>query len=116
MGHEVQTCGDYEYCLECGRNTKAKHSTSAKIVFWRREYCKPVIIMQRYRRINPEIIFDGWWACQSCLAKGPALNKRNCINPTRNHLGAEDDEDKHRHNRRRTEVEVESEQVDDRNN
>eukprot|EP00972_Heterocapsa_arctica_P048518 7151911-Heterocapsa_arctica.AAC.1 len=25
MGHEVQTCGDYEYCLGCGRNTKAKH-------------------------------------------------------------------------------------------
>eukprot|EP00972_Heterocapsa_arctica_P027395 4028401-Heterocapsa_arctica.AAC.1 len=29
MGHEIQTCGDYEYCLGCGRNTKAKHSTSA---------------------------------------------------------------------------------------
>eukprot|EP00972_Heterocapsa_arctica_P065625 9685467-Heterocapsa_arctica.AAC.1 len=25
MGHEVQTCGDYEYCLGCGRSTKAKH-------------------------------------------------------------------------------------------
>eukprot|EP00972_Heterocapsa_arctica_P015268 2249503-Heterocapsa_arctica.AAC.1 len=28
--HEVQTCGDCEYCLGCGRTTKAKHSTSAK--------------------------------------------------------------------------------------
>eukprot|EP00972_Heterocapsa_arctica_P037926 5582226-Heterocapsa_arctica.AAC.1 len=43
MGHEVQTCGDYEYCLGCGRNTKAKHSTSAKRVFWRRGFCKPVM-------------------------------------------------------------------------
>eukprot|EP00972_Heterocapsa_arctica_P090839 13404047-Heterocapsa_arctica.AAC.1 len=34
MGHEVQTCGDYEYCLGCGRNAKAKHSTSAKRVLW----------------------------------------------------------------------------------
>eukprot|EP00972_Heterocapsa_arctica_P082314 12130235-Heterocapsa_arctica.AAC.1 len=38
MGHEVQTCDDYEYCLGCGRTTKAKHSTSAKRVFWRRQY------------------------------------------------------------------------------
>eukprot|EP00972_Heterocapsa_arctica_P007677 1118590-Heterocapsa_arctica.AAC.1 len=37
MGHEVQTCGDYEYCLGCGRTTKAKHCTSAKKVFWRRQ-------------------------------------------------------------------------------
>eukprot|EP00972_Heterocapsa_arctica_P013933 2052680-Heterocapsa_arctica.AAC.1 len=29
MGHEVQTCGDCEYCLGRGRNTKAKHSISA---------------------------------------------------------------------------------------
>eukprot|EP00972_Heterocapsa_arctica_P000801 112777-Heterocapsa_arctica.AAC.1 len=49
MGHEVQTCGDYEYCLGCGCTTKAKHSTSANIVFWRRQYCKPVMRMKRYR-------------------------------------------------------------------
>eukprot|EP00972_Heterocapsa_arctica_P111197 16371800-Heterocapsa_arctica.AAC.1 len=30
MGHEVQTCGDYKYCLGCGRSTKAKHRASAK--------------------------------------------------------------------------------------
>eukprot|EP00972_Heterocapsa_arctica_P086362 12728890-Heterocapsa_arctica.AAC.1 len=77
MGHEVQTCGDYEYCLGCGRNTKAKHSLSAKRICWRREYCKPVIRMLRYRRRNHDIFVDEWWTCQSCLAKGPALNKRN---------------------------------------
>eukprot|EP00972_Heterocapsa_arctica_P018723 2770000-Heterocapsa_arctica.AAC.1 len=71
MGHEVQTCGNYEYCLGCGRNAKAKHSPSAKLVVWRREYCKPVVRTQRYRRRNNDIMFDGWWACQSCLAKGP---------------------------------------------
>eukprot|EP00972_Heterocapsa_arctica_P037520 5524320-Heterocapsa_arctica.AAC.1 len=37
MGHEVQTCDDYEYCLGRGRTTKAKHSTSATIIFWRRQ-------------------------------------------------------------------------------
>eukprot|EP00972_Heterocapsa_arctica_P036327 5346187-Heterocapsa_arctica.AAC.1 len=30
MGHEVLICGDYEYCLGCGRTTKTKLSTSAK--------------------------------------------------------------------------------------
>eukprot|EP00972_Heterocapsa_arctica_P087827 12951069-Heterocapsa_arctica.AAC.1 len=72
--------------------------------------------MQRYRRINHDIIFDDWWACQNCLAKGPALNKRNCINPMHNHVGTEDDDDRHRHKTRKTEVEVESEKNDDRNN
>eukprot|EP00972_Heterocapsa_arctica_P044051 6503819-Heterocapsa_arctica.AAC.1 len=46
MGHEVHICGDYEYCLGCGRNTRAKHSILAKRAFWRREYCKPVVRMQ----------------------------------------------------------------------
>eukprot|EP00972_Heterocapsa_arctica_P071951 10628228-Heterocapsa_arctica.AAC.1 len=85
MGHEVQTCGYYAYCLGCGRNTKAKRSTSADVVFWRREYCTPVKRMQRYRTINHCIIIDEWWACQNCLAKGPELNKRSCINPRHNH-------------------------------
>eukprot|EP00972_Heterocapsa_arctica_P028606 4208467-Heterocapsa_arctica.AAC.1 len=62
MGHEVQTSGDYEYCLGCGIETKAKHSTSANHIFWRRQYCKPVVIIERYRKINHDIIFDGWWA------------------------------------------------------
>eukprot|EP00972_Heterocapsa_arctica_P099032 14615020-Heterocapsa_arctica.AAC.1 len=38
MGHEVHISGDYDYCLGCGRNAKAKRSISAKIIFWRREY------------------------------------------------------------------------------
>eukprot|EP00972_Heterocapsa_arctica_P084492 12446938-Heterocapsa_arctica.AAC.1 len=33
MGHEVQTSGNYAYCLGCGRETKAKHSTSATLFF-----------------------------------------------------------------------------------
>eukprot|EP00972_Heterocapsa_arctica_P010819 1586221-Heterocapsa_arctica.AAC.1 len=70
--------------------------------------------MERYRRRNHDIIFDGWWACQSCLAKGPALDKRNCINPTRKHEGDEEDADRHRHKRRRTDPEVEIDKNDDR--
>eukprot|EP00972_Heterocapsa_arctica_P045462 6710637-Heterocapsa_arctica.AAC.1 len=86
MGHEVQTCGDYEYCLECGRTTKAKHSTSAKRVFWRRQYCKPVMIMKRYTKRNHAIVFCyDWWACKNRHAKGPELNKNNCTNPIHNH-------------------------------
>eukprot|EP00972_Heterocapsa_arctica_P057717 8514563-Heterocapsa_arctica.AAC.1 len=72
--------------------------------------------MQRYRRRNHDIIFDDWWACQSCLAIGPALNKRSCINPTHNHVGAEDDDDRHRHKIRKTETVVEGEKIDDRSN
>eukprot|EP00972_Heterocapsa_arctica_P084493 12447021-Heterocapsa_arctica.AAC.1 len=70
--------------------------------------------MQRYRRRNHAIIFDDWWACQSCLAKGPALNKRSCINPTHKHIEDDGDDDRHRHKRRRTEIESEGEKNDDR--
>eukprot|EP00972_Heterocapsa_arctica_P096882 14292894-Heterocapsa_arctica.AAC.1 len=72
--------------------------------------------MQRYRRRNHDIIFDDWWACQNCRAKGPALNNRSCINPTHNHVGDHGDDDRHRHTRRKTEVEVECEKIDDRSN
>eukprot|EP00972_Heterocapsa_arctica_P076925 11346801-Heterocapsa_arctica.AAC.1 len=70
--------------------------------------------MQRYRRRNHDIIFDGWWACQNCLAKGLALNKNNCINPTRKHVEDDGDDDRHRHNIRRTEKSSEGENNDDR--
>eukprot|EP00972_Heterocapsa_arctica_P031026 4564825-Heterocapsa_arctica.AAC.1 len=61
-------------------------------------------------------MFDDWWACQSCLAKGRALNKRNCINPTHKHAAAEDDDVGHRHKRGKTEAEEEREKSDDRSN
>eukprot|EP00972_Heterocapsa_arctica_P084638 12466599-Heterocapsa_arctica.AAC.2 len=107
MGHEVQTCGDYEYCLGCGRTTKAKHSILANRVCWRRQYCKPVMRMQRYRRRNLDIVFDDWWACKNCQAKGPELNKRSCANPRHNHAEEDDDDSGHRHNIRKTYDEAE---------
>eukprot|EP00972_Heterocapsa_arctica_P057692 8510526-Heterocapsa_arctica.AAC.1 len=70
--------------------------------------------MQRYRKRNHDIIFDGWWACQSCLAKGPVLNKRNCINPTHKHVFYDEDDDRHRHKIRRTDLEAEKDNNDDR--
>eukprot|EP00972_Heterocapsa_arctica_P035296 5193630-Heterocapsa_arctica.AAC.2 len=79
MGHNVQTSGDYEYCLGCGREAKAKHTTKRK----------------------HDIIFDGCWACQGCLARGPGLNNRDCINPTRNNVDDPDDDDRHIHKIRR---------------
>eukprot|EP00972_Heterocapsa_arctica_P016462 2429624-Heterocapsa_arctica.AAC.1 len=71
MGHEVQTFDDYEYCLGCGREATTKHSTPATINFWRRQYCKQVTIIERYSQTNHNIIFDGWWACNGCHARGP---------------------------------------------
>eukprot|EP00972_Heterocapsa_arctica_P016012 2360988-Heterocapsa_arctica.AAC.1 len=106
MGHEVQTCGDYEYCLGCGRTTKATHCTSAKRVFWRRQYCTPVMIMKRYRNINQETIFDEWWSCNNCHAKGPELNKRSCIKRSHTHAEEDDDDSGRRHTRRKTDAET----------
>eukprot|EP00972_Heterocapsa_arctica_P012629 1856561-Heterocapsa_arctica.AAC.1 len=40
--------------------------------------------MERYRKINHDIIFEDWWACKNCKAKGPTLNKRNCTQFTEN--------------------------------
>eukprot|EP00972_Heterocapsa_arctica_P062623 9234092-Heterocapsa_arctica.AAC.1 len=70
--------------------------------------------MKRYRTKNHDIIVDEWWACQNCLAKGPELNKRSCINPRHNHTEEDDDVDRHRHKRRKTEAEVYCENIDDR--
>eukprot|EP00972_Heterocapsa_arctica_P018883 2790572-Heterocapsa_arctica.AAC.1 len=72
--------------------------------------------MKRYRNINHDIMFDDWWACKNCLAKGPELNKRNWINPTQNHVAVDDEDDRHRHTIRKTEVAVECEKIDDRSN
>eukprot|EP00972_Heterocapsa_arctica_P015494 2280885-Heterocapsa_arctica.AAC.1 len=43
LGHEVKTHGNYEYCLKCGKYTKAKHIDIAKHLFWRRDICTPVL-------------------------------------------------------------------------
>eukprot|EP00972_Heterocapsa_arctica_P105418 15533456-Heterocapsa_arctica.AAC.1 len=61
--------------------------------------------MKRYRNNNHDSIFDEWWACQNCLAKGPELNEWKCINPRHNHADKYDDDDRHRHNIRKTEAE-----------
>eukprot|EP00972_Heterocapsa_arctica_P030958 4552302-Heterocapsa_arctica.AAC.1 len=85
MGHIVQTIGDYEYCLGCGRDTRSQE----KRVFWRRNHCKPVIRLVRYKKKH-DIIFElpigategsPWWPCRGCKARGPELNKRDCTNP-----------------------------------
>eukprot|EP00972_Heterocapsa_arctica_P095342 14061353-Heterocapsa_arctica.AAC.1 len=57
-------------------------------------------------------MFDGWWTCQRCLARGPGLNKSNCVNPSKCDEGAGDD-DRHRHKRRKTEVELEGVKSDE---
>eukprot|EP00972_Heterocapsa_arctica_P078958 11642336-Heterocapsa_arctica.AAC.1 len=49
LGHDVNICGDTEYCLGCGRSAKAKHIDTAKHVFWRREICTPVLRLRQYQ-------------------------------------------------------------------
>eukprot|EP00972_Heterocapsa_arctica_P084148 12396458-Heterocapsa_arctica.AAC.1 len=49
LGHDVRICGDTEYCLACGRSTKAKHIDTAKHVFWRRHICNPVLRPRQYQ-------------------------------------------------------------------
>eukprot|EP00972_Heterocapsa_arctica_P030849 4539155-Heterocapsa_arctica.AAC.1 len=34
--------------------------------------------MKKYLEKEHEVIFDDWWACKQCKAKGPAMNKKNC--------------------------------------
>eukprot|EP00972_Heterocapsa_arctica_P056008 8260031-Heterocapsa_arctica.AAC.1 len=71
---------------------------------------------KRYIHTNHDIIFDEWWACKNCLAKGPELNTINCINPRHNRTEEDDDDDRHRHTRRKTEVTMYCEKIDDRSN
>eukprot|EP00972_Heterocapsa_arctica_P111464 16409772-Heterocapsa_arctica.AAC.1 len=103
MGHDVQTSGVYEYCLGCGRETQAKHNLSAKRIFWRRQYCKPVVRMERYRKRKHDIIVDEWWTCRGCKARGPESNKRDCTQPTekQDEDTNEDGTDKHDHRNKR---------------
>eukprot|EP00972_Heterocapsa_arctica_P073293 10823578-Heterocapsa_arctica.AAC.1 len=107
MGHEVKTCGEYEYCLGCGRTTKAKRTTSANIFCWRRQLCKPVVIMRIYRDKNYDIIFEDWWTCTNCKAKGPQFNNiKHTEHSANNHItGSDDEDDEHDHNIRTTETE-----------
>eukprot|EP00972_Heterocapsa_arctica_P059469 8769356-Heterocapsa_arctica.AAC.1 len=69
--------------------------------------------MKIYRKWNHEIVFDEWWACHNCHAKGPELNKRNCIHPKHNHAEEDDDDSGHRHKRRKSEAAAEYEESND---
>eukprot|EP00972_Heterocapsa_arctica_P052618 7743195-Heterocapsa_arctica.AAC.1 len=104
MGHEVQISGRYEYCLGCGRTTKAKHILSARIIDWRRVLCKPVIRMTIYREKNHDIIFEEWWKCTNYKAQGPQLNKIKCTHHIvgKRSSGDDDDEDDDNNKRRKT--------------
>eukprot|EP00972_Heterocapsa_arctica_P034499 5079975-Heterocapsa_arctica.AAC.1 len=42
LGHDVHVSCKFEYCLGCGRSTKAAHIATASVVFWKRQLCNPV--------------------------------------------------------------------------
>eukprot|EP00972_Heterocapsa_arctica_P085408 12587625-Heterocapsa_arctica.AAC.1 len=82
LGHDVKICGDYEYCLGCGRSTKAKHIDTAKHVFWRREICNPILRLRQYQDKQHKVGFKDWWYCTTCEAKGPEMNNTFCSSYT----------------------------------
>eukprot|EP00972_Heterocapsa_arctica_P095779 14125777-Heterocapsa_arctica.AAC.1 len=84
LGHEVKIHGDYEYCLNCGKYTKAKHIETAKHVFWRKDICTPVLRLRQYHDTQHTTGFDGWCHCTKCDARGPGLNKQFCNAYTHN--------------------------------
>eukprot|EP00972_Heterocapsa_arctica_P085007 12526800-Heterocapsa_arctica.AAC.1 len=56
--------------------------------------------MERYRTRNHDIIFEDWWTCKNCKAKGPPLNKRNCTHFVENKPEEDPDDSGHGHNKR----------------
>jgi hypothetical protein len=84
--------GDYEYCLKCGKYTKAKHIATAKHNFWRRDVCRPVLRLRQYLDKQHIIGFDEWWHCKKCEAKGPELNKKFCTGYTHKRWNAGDED------------------------
>eukprot|EP00972_Heterocapsa_arctica_P074057 10932152-Heterocapsa_arctica.AAC.1 len=72
--------------------------------------------MKIYKKRNHDIVVDERWACKNCHAKGPELNKRNCINPRHNHAEENDDGTGHRHKRRKPEADTDHEENNDRSN
>eukprot|EP00972_Heterocapsa_arctica_P112878 16434262-Heterocapsa_arctica.AAC.1 len=53
--------------------------------------------MERYRRRKHNIMFDGWWSCKGCKARGPGLNKRDCASTIEHQEDETKDEDEHGH-------------------
>eukprot|EP00972_Heterocapsa_arctica_P058563 8638072-Heterocapsa_arctica.AAC.1 len=56
--------------------------------------------MEIFRNINHDIIFEEWWTCKNCKAKGPLLNKRNCTRFIENNPEEDLDDSGHVHKRR----------------
>eukprot|EP00972_Heterocapsa_arctica_P008589 1253871-Heterocapsa_arctica.AAC.1 len=82
LGHDVTICGDYEYCLGCGRSTKTKHIDTAKHVFSRREICTPILRLRQYQDKHHKVGFKDWWYRTACEAKGPTMNNKFCSSYT----------------------------------
>eukprot|EP00972_Heterocapsa_arctica_P100537 14822925-Heterocapsa_arctica.AAC.1 len=61
--------------------------------------------MKRYRTRNHDIIFDDWWACRICKAKGPLLSKTNCTHFNEQKIDEDPDDSEHKHNKRKSDNE-----------
>eukprot|EP00972_Heterocapsa_arctica_P106179 15641632-Heterocapsa_arctica.AAC.1 len=60
--------------------------------------------MRIYREKSHDIIFEDWWSCKRCKAKGPQFNKRKCTtyNANNKRTGSYDAGDDHDHKIRNT--------------
>eukprot|EP00972_Heterocapsa_arctica_P028367 4170441-Heterocapsa_arctica.AAC.1 len=56
--------------------------------------------MERYRTRNHDIIFEDWWTCKNCKAKGPLLNESSCTHFIGKKLEDDLDDSGHEHKRR----------------
>eukprot|EP00972_Heterocapsa_arctica_P054489 8029539-Heterocapsa_arctica.AAC.1 len=53
--------GTMSTALDVGETTKLSAVSRQQECFGE-EFCKPVVIMKRYRHTNHDIMFDDWWA------------------------------------------------------
>eukprot|EP00972_Heterocapsa_arctica_P015315 2256240-Heterocapsa_arctica.AAC.2 len=62
------------------------------------------------------LLFDDWWACKNCKAKGPELNKRHCPNASHSQTYKDEDDSGHKHTIRKIEEETLPDEDNDEGN
>ena len=72
--HEVKGC---QYCLGCGRSTKAK----AQRLFWKNQSCVPSDRYKLYLEKGHKVLFNGSWYCYTCGLVGRDLGVARCGHP-----------------------------------
>ena len=69
--HEVKGC---QYCLGCGRSTKAR----VQRLFWKNQACEPTDRYRSFLEKGHEVLFNGSWYCYACGLVGRGLGFAGC--------------------------------------